>query len=198
MIYSGTGLVAFWLAWQLAEESYAWPVFALIVAVAAILVRLMRLSFDVIFLGLVLFGYIVGNRGFAQLMPAPSLPLLPAEAALLVAGGWWLVSAAFARRLPWPSDFLSWTVLLWIGVGTARLLFDLRPYGFLAIRDYAMVYYAAFYFIARHQAEQPAARRYLIGCLLLGLILILPGSLLFDAFPGFFLTKLTLRGTPLV
>ena len=198
IILTSVGLLSVWFAWQIAEESYVWPVLAVAVGLAAFLVKITKLPFDIIVLGLVMFGYIVGNRGFAQLTPTPSLPLLPAEGTLLIAGSWWILRSAFARRLPWSPDGLSRLVLAWMVLGSARMLFDLRTYGFLAIRDFAMVYYALYYFIAVRLAVLPNANKYLTMCLLWGSLLILPGSLLFEAFPHFFMTTLTLRGTPLV
>ena len=195
---TASGIAAVWLGWLVAESAYFWPMLAASVAVAAILVRLIRLPIDVIALGLVVFGYIVGNRGFAQLMPVPGLPLLPAEAVLLVAGGWWLVSTAHERHLPWLHDPMNRLILLWIILGTARLAFDVRSHGFLALRDYAMVYYAAFFFIAQRIARSEASRRFLIGVTLLASILVLPGMLLTEAFPVFFYTQLTVHGVPLI
>jgi hypothetical protein len=198
LILTVAGLVSCWLAWELADESYAWPGLAFAVAGAAILVRLTRLPFDVIAMGLVLFGYIVGNRGFAQLMPAPGLPLLPAEAALLLTGGWWAVASAFEHRMPWDKDLLNRLVLLWLVAGTVRLLFDVRTHGFLAVRDFAMVYYAMFFFIGQRMARRPEARRYLVGCVLVATVVLLPCVQLYGAFPRFFLSQLTVQGAPLI
>lgn len=191
-------LLAVWLGWKVAEGAYFWPMLAASVAGAAILVRLIRLPLDVIALGVVVFGYIAGNRGFAQLMPVPGLPLLPAEVVLLVAGGWWVVSLAHERRLPWTSDPLNRLILLWIILGTARLFFDVRAHGFLALRDYAMVYYAFFFFIAQRIARVEAVRRFLLGATLVASILVLPGMLLTEAFPAFFFGQLTVNGVPLI
>lgn len=40
-------------------------------------------------------GYLIGNRGFAQFMPAPSLPLLPGEAGLAI-----LLTLLFIEQSP--------------------------------------------------------------------------------------------------
>lgn len=171
---------------------------ALVLSAGAICVRLLKLPFDAILCGWLIIGYIVGNRGFAQLMPTPGIPLLPAEIALLVAGGWRCVLAAFARRLPIARDPLNWAVLAWLVAGTARLLFDVRGYGFVAIRDYAVVYYAAFFFLAQDMARDPAARRYLFGCLVASCTLLGPVFALYSALPDLFFRYLTLHGVPLI
>lgn len=200
VILTGTAaaVAAVLLGQRLAEGAYFWPGLVAIVALAGVLVRLVRLPLNVIALGVAVFGYIAGNRGFAQLMPLPGVPLLPAEAALLVAGGWWAAATALERRLPWAADTLNRLVLLWIVAGTARLCFGVREYGLLALRDYAMVYYAFFFFIAQHQARDDAARRFLHGLMLAATVLALPGMLLTEAFPAFFYGQLTVNGSPLI
>ena len=198
LVTGGSVVLAVWSGWLVAHGAYLLPALAGIIALAAILVRLTRLSADVILLGLLLIGYIVGNRGFAQLMPLPGLPLFPAEFGLAVGLGWVLTQAALRRTLPWRSDFLNWALLLWLILGTARVVVDVRRYGLFAIRDYATIYYTAFFFLAQHYGVQPRARRYLIGCVMVAVIALLPVYFLFSEFPLFFFIHLTVQGVPLV
>ncbi|HVU18598.1 MAG TPA: O-antigen ligase family protein [Candidatus Didemnitutus sp.] len=205
LIFAVCGLVAVILGWQLADGKVFSFDFTGIVAAGAVaisagavLVRVFRLPADVALLGAVVFGYILGNRGFAQLMLAPSLPILPAEAALGLAGGWWIVASAFERRLPWDRDWLNRLILLWLIVGGTRLFFDVRSHGFLAIRDFAMVYYATFFFIAQRMARLPAAARYLGGCFLVATVLLPIGVELYGLFPRFFVIDLTVQDSPLI
>lgn len=198
LIYTGISLGSVWIAWQLADGSYFWPSFALLVAICAILVRIFRLPADIIILGLVTFGYLVGNRGFAQLMPSPYVPLLPAETALLFAGSWALIACAFERRLPWRYDALNWCALAWLVLGAARLVFDVRTYGLNAIRDSATVYYALFFFLAQRAARDPKAREYLLLCCVAGLCLIPVLNALYEAFPDFFFEYLRINGVPVI
>ncbi len=145
----------------------------------------------------VVFGYIVGNRGFAQLSVTASLPLLPAEAALL------LVVPALVLRLGRRQlaavrrDWLNLSLLAWILVGAFRLPMDLRDHGFLAMRDFAMVYYAVFFFIAQAYAGHAASIR-LLRRTLTAAFLVLPVVAAVDyVAPDFFL-HLTFRGVPLI
>jgi hypothetical protein len=186
------------LSLQLAEGSYLWPALAALGIIATILVRLTGFSADVIFLGFLLVGYIVGNRGFAQLMPYPSLPLLPAEAGLLVAVTWRTIICTFERDLPFRRDALNWVLLAWLIVGGTRLLFDLPRFKILALRDFALVYYAAFFFIVQHMARSAAVRRYLVGCLVFSFILLGPLFGLFIYFERHFVTYLSFFGAPLI
>lgn len=201
---AATCVVAVVLAWQIAEGGlFSLDVAGLVatgavaLATGAILVRLFRLPLDIIVLGAVLVGYLVGNRGFAQLMPMPGLPLLPAEAALGLALAWRLVVWAHDRRLPFRADALNVVVLVWMVAGCARLVFDTR-HGFTAIRDFAMVYYALFFFVVQAMARQGPARRYLAGCLVTGLLAMPPVLVLSQFFPRFFMQAVTLRGAPLI
>ncbi|HYC69899.1 MAG TPA: O-antigen ligase family protein [Opitutaceae bacterium] len=191
-------VLAVWLGWKVAEGSYFWPGLAAAAAIGAVSVRLLRLPLDVIVCGWLLIGYIAGNRGFAQLMPAPGIPLLPAEAALLLACSWRFVAAAVERRLPFRRDALDWAVLAFLAVGGVRLVFDFPRFGFLALRDSAMVYYALFFFLAREMARDRAAARYLLGCALVGCALLPPLFALYTLFPSVFLERLTVHGVPLV
>lgn len=190
--------LAVFLASELAQGSYLWPAITGAAIIAAVLIRLLKLPADTIFLGLVLIGYLVGNRGFAQLMPAPGVPLLPAEAALILGCSWRLVQCAFHRELPFRRDALNWAVLAWLAVGTVRVGFDVPRYGFMAVRDYATCYYAVFFFLAQHMAARPEARRYLIDCLLTGVIALGPMFALAQFFDRFFMTKLVVAGVPLI
>lgn len=171
---------------------------AIALSTGAIAVRLFRLPFDVILCGWLLVGYIVGNRGFAQLMPAPGVPLLPAEIGLLVACSWRLIVGAFERRLPFRADPLNWAVLLWLVAGTVRLAFDVPRFGFLAVRDFAMVYYALYFFLVQHMGRDERARCYLLGCAVVGCVLLVPSYALYSAFPDFFLRNLTVHGMPVI
>ena len=191
-------IAAVFFGWQVAEGSYGLPALACTVTVAAVLVRLTRLPVDAILFGFLIIGYVVGNRGFAQLMPVAGLPLLPAEIGLMVGVVWLVLVCAFARRLPFRTDALNWLVLGWLVLGTARVVFDVPRYGFLAVRDYAMIYYAVFFFLAQQMGRDPKVRRYLETCCLVAVILLVPAYGIFQLSPNFYFNYLTIRGVPLI
>src|SRR5271169_6662180 len=70
---------------DIANESYGWAVLAGLICCWLLISRMSEAKIDSWLLAVTLIGYIVGNRGFAQLQPAEQIPLLPAEAVLLVA-----------------------------------------------------------------------------------------------------------------
>jgi hypothetical protein len=194
----GSALLALWIGWSIANGSLGLAGLAAATSLAAILVRLSRLPLGTVVLGLLLIGYVVGNRGFAQIMPLSRVPLFPAELGLAVCLGGLIMQAATRRTQWWRNDALNWAVAIWLVLGTARVIVDVPRHGLMALRDYAVVYYAAYFFVAQHQAMQARAQRYLVGCLRLGVVVLLPVYFLFQALPEFFLSSLTLRGVPLV
>ncbi len=195
---TGGSLLAVWIGFAVAQQELFWPLLFLAGIGALLVIRLQSLPLATVLLGMALLGYIVGNRGFAQLYIANSLPLLPAELALLVGGVILIVQCAFRREPPFRRDALNLALLAWIIICACRFFFDVRLYGFTAIRDFATVYYAGFFFLAQEAMREPAGRRFLTGCLLAGCALLPLTEFLSEQFPGFFLNTLTLRGTPLI
>ncbi len=198
LIGAGSALLAIWIGWSIANGSLGLAGVAAAASFAAILVRLTRLPLSVIVLGLLLIGYVVGNRGFAQIMPLSTLPLFPAELGIMVCLGGLVMDAAMRRAPWWRNDALNWALVAWLALGTARVMIDVPRHGLMALRDYAMIYYAVFFFIAQHQAAQLRARNYLVTCLTLGVVILLPVYFLFQSLPQFFVGSLTFRGVPLV
>lgn len=109
-----------------------------------------------------------------------------------------LVRGAMQRRLPWRNDWLNRAVLLWIVVGSIRIWHDFRTFGAPALRDFATIYYAVYFFIAQAANEHEGSRRWLRGCMVFSTTALPLVSLLYTLFPDFFLTKLTFRGVPLI
>lgn len=184
--------------WQIANGSYAMAVMLGVIAAAACLNYFVRVPLDTVIVGVLLVGYIVGNRGFAQLSLVPGLPILPAEAGLALCLGWLALRSAVHKQLPFQRDLLNFAIVLWIVVGSVRILPDVRIHGAMALRDFAMVSYALFFFVGQSQAAEEPRQRFLSRCLLASVVLLVPLFELFRRFPDFFLSQLTLRGTPLI
>lgn len=191
-------LLAVWVGFAVAREEYAVPVLAAVALGALFFTRFQPWPLPTLLLGAALFGNIVGNRGFAQLYVAGPLPLLPAEAVLLVGCTLLLVRSVWRRELPFRRSAPDVLLVFWLLMGGGRLLFDFRANGFVAVRDSAMVYYALFYFLAQEAGRDPGSRRWLLGVITLGCSVLPLGVFLFNQFPGFFLGLLTVRGTPVI
>jgi hypothetical protein len=153
---------------------------------------------DAWFLGVVLIGYVVGNRGFAQIQPSGQVPLLPAEAALLVAIPALIVRMAKKRAAGFRTDSLNCLILVWILYGSARLPFDLSRFGVMALRDYAMIYYAAFFYIAQAFGAHAASARVLKRAITAAFVVLLPVVVSIQLFPDFLLEHFTWRGIPII
>lgn len=195
---AGGALIAIWLGFAVAEGSYLWPGIIATTVALFLLAWWQPLPLSTLLLAVLTVGYVVGNRGFAQLMVNSRFPLLPAEAVLLVAGPLLLIQCAWRHELPFRRDPLNLLLLAWMTLGTVRVIFDVRVFGFLALRDFAMVYYTVFFYLAQDAVRQAGAARTLENVLLASSIVLLPVHLLFEQFPDFFLGTLTVRGTPLI
>lgn len=188
-------VLAVWAGWQVAEGSYGGP--ALLAFGAALLVLAKwRVRPETALVGAALSGYIIGNRGFAQLMLFPGLPSFVAELALAGALALVLARGALERRLPVKRDLFNLTMAAWLVIGGIRLMIDLRAQGWWALRDSAVVYYALYFFVGQELGSEPAARRQLLGVLTWSLALLAPVFALSLAFPWFFLTRLVVQGIP--
>lgn len=198
-LFAGAGAVlAIVTGFLIASESLFWPGVCLACATALVLTRLQPLPLSTLVLGGAAFGYIVGNRGFAQLSLTRFFPLLPGEVALLVGGTALVVQSATKRHLPFRRDALNFAIFAWMLVGTIRFSFDFRDYGVLALRDFALVYYAGFFFFAQWSARDSASAKFLRHCLMLAIGLLLVVHPLYTQFTDFFVGTLQFRGTPLI
>jgi hypothetical protein len=109
-----------------------------------------------------------------------------------------IARSALARRLPLEPDWVNRMVVLWILAGSLRVWSDTRTYGVAALRDFATIYYAAYFFIAQAAMLHPASARWLRRCALFASIALPIVLALYNAFPDFFAQTLLIRGTPLV
>jgi O-antigen ligase len=197
LIAAGALILALVCGSSIAQEEYLLAGMLMALAAMAATWKVSGLSPDVFFAGLMLFGYLVGNRGFAQLQP-PGVPLLPAEAGLALGAAFLAARCVLARTLPFRRQALDLVLVAWIAVGAIRFAVDFRTYAFTALRDFAMVYYAVFFLLARQWGADPAARRWLLGWLLAGVVVMLPLWVGFTQAPDFFITQTAFRGIPLI
>jgi O-antigen ligase len=195
---AGAGAIAVWLGVSIAQQQFFWPALTAAGLLLFALARWQPLPLGTVILGAAVCGYIVGNRGFAQIMLLPNQPLLPAEAVLMLAGGLLLVQCAWRHELPFRRDPLNVLVLGWLAIGTLRMGFDFRQHGLLAIRDFALVYYAAFFYLAQDAAREISGRRFLERVVLVSCVLLLGISFFYDRYPEFFFSTLSFRGSPLI
>ncbi len=149
-------------------------------------------------LGFLVFGYTVGNRGFAQIMPLGGLPLFFGELALAFAVPMALLRGALRRELPLQRDALNLALVLFMALGAGRIVWDVRIFGILALRDFAMIYYISFFFLAQTLARHGPSRALFDAVLAATFVVLVVAGLLSSAFTEFFTRNLLVDGVPLV
>ncbi len=183
---------------DIANEDYGLSVLVALLCCWIVVERMSAAPPDAWFLGATLVGYVVGNRGFAQLQPSGQVPLLPAEAVLLVAIPSLIARMAMKRATGFRKDILNYTLLIWILYGTIRLPFDLSRFGIMALRDYAMIYYACFFYIGQAFGANAASATLLRRSLTVAFVVLLPVVVSNQLFPNLLLEHLTWRGIPII
>jgi O-antigen ligase len=197
VLAGGATVLALVMGWEIADGSLGLVAVLSGICLLFLLSRSVRLSADVLLGSIALLGYLIGNRGFAQLHP-PFLPLLPAELTLGVALACDLWRWGRTKALPWRRDALNTGILLWIAVSAARLPVDVRQGGIVALRDFAMIYYALFFFVAQDWSLQAPAARWLERSLAIGVAIGTPTFLAFLSWPDWFVSHLQIAGAPLI
>jgi hypothetical protein len=158
---------------------------------------------EALVLGFLIFGYIVGNRGFAQLTLTHTSPVYLGEAGMIACLAILGSRLALKRERFFPKTPLAWSIIAFLLIGAIRLYGDLflklsPATTVVTLRDSATVYYALFFFIAYNVASDPVGRRVMERFILIGCVVLLPVFIIqFFAFPDFF-NRITVRGYPLI
>ncbi|MDP0501261.1 MAG: O-antigen ligase family protein [Verrucomicrobiota bacterium JB022] len=197
-IWASVGLLlgGGFLGVQVASGGWLWALALPFGLALYTLQRARPVSFEGLILAVLVFGYIAGNRGFAQLNLGG---VFVGEMALVVMALLGLRFLAQRQSLPYRFDTVGMGILLLMIIGVARLaLGDLRQYGVLALRDFALVYYAGFFFLCQPVARHPESRRLVELSLLLGCVALVPGYLLFTQFREFFVNEVRVAGIPFI
>ena len=163
-----------WMASELAEEEFIAPSLILAAFLALVVftsfIRTVRV--ESISLCLLLTGYLIGNRGFAELTVAK--PFYPGEFVLALIAACMLVRFALDRELPDLSGWTGRTIVLFCVLGAVRLALDYKTYRMDALRDSAMVYYAAYFFLGRQLAARGSGMVVLERCLQFAFLALVP------------------------
>ena len=183
---------------EIANEDFGWAAIAALLFCWVIVEHSSDAPPDAWLLAFVVAGYVVGNRGFAQVQPASRIPLLPAEGALLVAVPCLVGRMALKRAVGIRKDFLNIALLVWAVLGFARLPLDMGRYGILALRDFATVYYVAFFFVAQSFGSSAPAARVLRRAFTVAFVLLLPAVIVNELAPDFLVDHFTLNGIPII
>ena len=167
------GVVA-WIASQFASEEFLIPgvILGIFLLLVTFTVFVQTIRFEAAVLCLLVSGYLIGNRGFADL--TVMRPLYPGEFALTLIAAAMLLRFALTRELPDLSGWQARVIFVYCALGAVRLVLDYQTYKLDAIRDSAMVYYAAFFFLGRQLASQPSSKRMLERCIAFAFVVLVP------------------------
>ena len=177
-----------WIASQVATDEYFIPALAVGGTIIALLfsVFLHSVRMEAAVTCLLLTGYLVGNRGFADL--SPFKPLYPGELTMLIIASCVLLRFALTREFPDLTGWMARTILIYCALGAVRLPFDFSTYRLDAIRDAAMVYYSAFYFCGRELVVRASSRVLLESCLKFAFVALVPIAVVERYFPELIFT----------
>lgn len=168
---AAAAVVAVTMAAGIAEEAYGPAIVAGLALVFAVVARVTAPRVEAWPLAAILAGYIIGNRSFAQVSLAGRLPLLPAEAVLVLCLVMLLYRSAKGQAEVFKRNQVNLAVSAWVILGMVRIWPDFQRHGFMAVRDLAVVYYALFFFaaqaLASHEPSLRLLRRAILGSLLL-------------------------------
>jgi hypothetical protein len=190
---------------DLANESYALVTALFLFSAWLVVTTLSDAKPDAWVMAAILVGYVVGNRGFAQFQPMQQVPILPAEALLIVTVPALVARAVLARRTsvsPWKpvirNDALNFSIIVWIVIGTLRMPRDVSEFGATAVRDFATVYYSVLFFVAQEFGGDTNSRKVLIGAFTLSFALLIPVVVANYLSPDFLLDHTVVLGIPLI
>ena len=190
-------LLATLLGIQLGEGNALVGVVVLVLAVVFVVVLALtrRGVLEGAILGFLIIGYFVGNRGFAQL--AIVRPVFVGEFALAILVALLAMRATITRELPSLKVPLVALVFAYLLYAVVRFSFDARQYGFNAVRDLAVVYYSAFFFIAYQLGWKPVTRTFFEQCMGVAVALQAVVSVIYTVSPEYLQTAFSIRGAPL-
>ena len=190
--------LAVWIGIALAQEEYFIAALTAGISVWVTLSWTRGPRAEAWLMGFLFLCYIIGNRGFAQMAAVPGLPLFLSELGLACLLLMIALRGALQRTLPLQRDWLNGLLLLWLALGTGRIAWDVRTYGFVALRDFAMVYYLLYFFATQALTDHAPSHGLLCKAVLVTFALLPLMGLLGTAFADFFLSNLLIAGVPLI
>lgn len=188
-------LSALWFSWEVVQGNWFLPLTALVFLLLLIIQKAERVSPEGVLLSVMVFGYIVGNRGFAQ---SNLMGVFIGELSIIALLGFGIIQISYRKELPYKLDPLGLAILAFMIIGGVRLFIDFPRHGFLALRDSAICYYGIFYFLAQPVAEHANSQKFFQRITGISLLALMPCYLLFIRFPQYFLNNFQVNGVPLI
>ena len=191
-------VLGFYMGAKIGQGNWFLPILFCMGGVFILALILTRVNSIGLIISFLIFGYIVGNRGFAQITPLWNLPILPGECALFLTGVYLICYIFINKEIPFRLNALGILILIWVTFGSLRILFDIKSYGFIALRDFATVYYSLYFFAVQPLANDRRSWRFFNWALGLAIIVMIPIFPLFRQYPEFFVYNLIFDGVPII
>jgi hypothetical protein len=183
-------LLAILLATKTGEGDLPVPLYFLIGVVVLLGVKIFtkRIRLEALVLGVLLFGYIVGQSGFGHFSVSPRRGIYLGEIGLVICMATLFMRRAFTRERLIPSNTLAWAISAFVVIGGFRFLYDLRNSvePVVVTRDFATIYYAGFYFIAFGICRHSGSRLFLQRMITIALVCAIFVSGVFFVVPSVF------------
>ncbi len=147
------------------------PVLFLLGLIAITLLQLFcrNVRVEAVVVALLITGYMIGNRGFAQISIVQ--PLFLGELGLMLCAFVLMLRFALTREAIELQTGLARTIAFFLLIGIVHFLFDRRSFPVIdVIRDFAIVYYAGFYFAAFQSSIAPRSRTFIANVIQLAII----------------------------
>jgi hypothetical protein len=155
-------LFGLYLASELGQGDIPVAIYFLIGVALLITVKVSTkyVRFEGLILGILLFGYIVGQSGFGHFSLSPRKGIYLGEIGLVTCFAAIVARVAFTRERLFPNHPLSWAISALIAIGTFRFIYDIKHSvnEIDVIRDFATIYYAAFFFIVFNVCRHAGSR----------------------------------------
>ena len=182
---------------EIGSDEYALPLTIICLIVSALLFALLFRAqrIETLLTSFLLIGYLVANRGFAQLYVVQ--PLFVGELCLALIICTTGIRVVLTREFLLPYHPLTWLVGAYLVLAFARSYFDVSTYGFDALRDLAIVYYALFFFLAYQIGRREHETEFIDRALKWTFILLTFVSVVYLV-KGEWLEGITVRGAPLL
>ena len=194
-------LIALYLAAQIGYGDLPTTIYFLIGVILLVGVKTFakHIRLEGLVLGALLFCYIVGQSGFGHFSISPRQGIYLGEIGLMICLGVMVPRIAFTREKMIPKEPLAWVIFALIAIGTFRFIYDFRHAvnEMDVVRDFAAIYYAAFFFIAFNVCHHPGSRLFLQRAITVALICSIFVSSVFFVAPSLF-DHFLIRGRPLI
>src|SRR2546423_4186377 len=121
-------LLAVWLATKTGQGDLPIPLYFLIGVVVLVGVKIFtkRIRLEGLILGILLFGYVVGQSGFGHFSFSPRKGIYLGEVGLMICLAALFMRRAFTREKLVPASSLAWAIVAFAAIGTIRFAYDVR------------------------------------------------------------------------